>query len=476
MTASGVDVALPAIGRRSGGAETLGDDPDWDGVAVDELRAREFARLDAQGQVYLDYTGGSLYGESQLREHQALLRDGVLGNPHSHSPAADAATRLADRARAAVLAFFDASPDEYEVVFTANATAALRLVGEAYPFRPGGRLLLTADNHNSVNGIREFARSAGAEPTYVPLTPDLRVDGRALVAELDRAPDGPPSLFAFPAQSNYSGVRHPLAWIDEAHARGWDVLLDASAFVPANRLDLSVHRPDFVAVSWYKVFGYPTGIGSLIACRDALARLRRPWFAGGSIGVASVVLPRNTWGEGHVGFEDGTVDYLGLPGIEIGLRFTDAIGIDTIHRRVQALTRRVLAGMTSIRRPDGGPAVRLYGPADTVDRGGTIPFNVLGAGGRVVGFWEVEAAAAAAGISIRTGCFCNPGASETARGITADDMARIFALGHVPTIDELEAIHPDKAFGAVRASVGVATTERDVERFLGFLAGFAAGR
>ena len=50
MTASGVDVALPAVGRRPGGAETLGEDPDRDGAAVDELRAREFARLDALGQ------------------------------------------------------------------------------------------------------------------------------------------------------------------------------------------------------------------------------------------------------------------------------------------------------------------------------------------------------------------------------------------------------------------------------------------
>src|SRR5262245_34152380 len=133
MTASGVDVALPAIGWRPGSAEGLGGDPDWDGDAVDALRAREFARLDALDQVYLDYTGGSLYAESQLREHQALLRDGVLGNPHSTSPASDAATRLADRAREAVLAFVGASPDEYDVVFTANATAALRLVGEAYP-------------------------------------------------------------------------------------------------------------------------------------------------------------------------------------------------------------------------------------------------------------------------------------------------------------------------------------------------------
>ena len=54
------------------------------------------------------------------------------------------------------------------------------------------------------------------------------------------------------------------------------------------------------------------------------------------------------------------------------------------------------------------------------------------ASGEVVGFWEVEAAADEQRVSIRTGCFCNPGASETARGITASDMARVFALDTHP--------------------------------------------
>ena len=65
-------------------------------------------------------------------------------------------------------------------------------------------------------------------------------------------------LLAYPAQRNFSGVLHPLRWIQPAHAHGYDVLLDAAASAPTNRLDLSVVRPDFVPVSWYKVFGYPT--------------------------------------------------------------------------------------------------------------------------------------------------------------------------------------------------------------------------
>jgi selenocysteine lyase/cysteine desulfurase len=109
------------------------------------------------------------------------LRDRVFGNPHSLNPTSAAMTELVERARAAVLEFFGASPDEYVAIFTPNATGALRLVGEAYPFHAGDRFLLTFDNHNSVNGIREFARARGAETTYVPsVAPELRVDEQLL--------------------------------------------------------------------------------------------------------------------------------------------------------------------------------------------------------------------------------------------------------------------------------------------------------
>jgi selenocysteine lyase/cysteine desulfurase len=56
----------------------------------------------------------------------------------------------ANEARAAVLSFFKAPNEDYTVIFTANATAALKLVGESYPFTSGSRLVLGVDSHNSV--------------------------------------------------------------------------------------------------------------------------------------------------------------------------------------------------------------------------------------------------------------------------------------------------------------------------------------
>ena len=71
-----------------------------------------------------------------------------------------------------------------------------------------------------------------------------------------------PRLFAYPAQSNFSGVRHPLSLVASAQQLGYTALLDAAAFVPTSRLDLRRVRPDFVTMSFYKLFGIPTGIGA----------------------------------------------------------------------------------------------------------------------------------------------------------------------------------------------------------------------
>jgi molybdenum cofactor sulfurtransferase len=143
----------------------------------DALREREYSRLDRGGHVYLDYTGAGLHAESQLLEHARLLAGEVLGNPHSANLTSSATTALVERTRRAVLAYFNASPDEYTAIFTLNASAALKLVAESFPFRPGGRALLTVDNHNSVNGLREFAIAKGATVDYAPLTfPELRFD------------------------------------------------------------------------------------------------------------------------------------------------------------------------------------------------------------------------------------------------------------------------------------------------------------
>ncbi|GHP01089.1 aminotransferase class V-fold PLP-dependent enzyme [Reticulibacter mediterranei] len=442
--------------------------------SLDTLRATEYARLDAQQQVYLDYTGGGLYAECQLREHLELLCNHVFGNPHSTNPASQAMTTLVDRARQYVLTYFHASSDEYVVIFTANASAALKLVGESYPFTTSGRYLLTFDNHNSVNGIREFAHAKGTPIIYEPLVPpDLRVNETHLYQMLTQARPGQPNLFAYPAQSNVTGVQHPLDWIAQAQSLGWDVLVDCAAFVPTNHLDLSVWHPDFVPLSFYKMFGYPTGIGCLLARKSALAKLRRPWFAGGTITLSSVLAADETGAgfyltPGEAGFEDGTINYLMLPAIEIGLRYLEAIGMEMIHERVRCLTGWLLAQLLALHHSNGQPVVRIYGPTTTERRGGTIAFNFCDPSGTVLDCYQVQEDANQCGLSLRSGCFCNPGVREIALGLPREDLASAFRQKEHITYEQFLHVIDGRTQGALRVSVGLATNFSDVYHFLRF--------
>jgi molybdenum cofactor sulfurtransferase len=442
---------------------------------LDALRASDYSRLDRTGQVYLDYTGGGLYADSQVQKHQQILLGGVFGNPHSSNPTSLAATKLVEGARQYVLRFFNADPAEYDVIFTANASGALKIVGEAYPFGPGDHYLLAFDNHNSVNGIREFAHARGAAVTYVPLAlPDLRILEPQLDEFLAQAAPGHNNLFAYPAQSNFSSVKHPLEWIEKAHQKGWDVLLDAAAFAPTNKLDLALHKPDYVPLSFYKVFGYPTGLGALIARRDKLHKLRRPWFAGGTITVASVQGDKYYLAEGHAAFEDGTVDYLNIPAIEIGLRHMEAIGMEVINTRVKCLTGWLLEHLTAMRHSTGVPLVRVYGPTDAEDRGGAVTANFFDKNGRAIDHRSIEEQANKVNISLRTGCFCNPGAGEIALGISRVELDVCFnGPGHENrlTIDDFRLCIDGKSSGAVRISVGMVSNFEDIQAFLKFCEG-----
>ena len=72
------------------------------------MRRAQYGRLDADGHVYLDYTGGGLHAVSQVEAHAELLRTSVLGNPHSNNPSSLAATKLVERTRRQVCEYFNA--------------------------------------------------------------------------------------------------------------------------------------------------------------------------------------------------------------------------------------------------------------------------------------------------------------------------------------------------------------------------------
>ena len=307
--------------------------------------------------------------------------------------------------------------------------------------------------------------------TYGPRPAGLRIDERRLARYLADRSGEHHNLFAYPAQSNFSGVQHSLEWIERAQAQGWDVLLDAAAFVPTNRLDLSRWHPDFVTLSFYKIFGYPTGVGCLLARRPALAKLRRPWFAGGTITVASVQGDRYYPARRRRAFEDGTLNYLTLPAIEIGLHFIDRVGLETIHTRVGALGSWLLGTLGSLRHATGRPRRRStdHDRGSGAARRSRSTSCIPTAASWISAMSTVSRAGTTS--PLRTGCFCNPGAGEVAFAISRETLVG-GEFGAGMTLDDYVREIGLPSGGAVRASLGVASNLSDVHRFMRFAGEF----
>jgi molybdenum cofactor sulfurtransferase len=145
-----------------------------------------------------------------------------------------------------------------------------------------------------------------------------------------------------------------------------------------------------------------------------------------------------------------------------------------IHTRTKCLTGWLLQQLLDLRHSSGRPMVRLYGPATTVARGATITMNFYDDEGRLLDYRRVEELASQQGISVRTGCFCNPGPGETAEGLTEEDIAAAIAENSdmtLPRFLQFITHRGGKSAGAIRVSLGLATNFADVYRFVQFARG-----
>ena len=296
---------------------------------------------------------------------------------------------------------------------------------------------------------------------------DLTINDEDLTHQLSAYPGKKNKLFAFPAQSNASGVRHSLSWIKKAQEQGWDVLLDAAAFVPTSKLDVDATAADFVAMSFYKMFGYPTGIGCLLIRKTKFFKLIKPWFAGGTVSLVSIISNNHFLADNFERFENGTVNYQNIPAITDGLNFINSIQIETVSSRIKELCGLLMRYLSELKHDNGLPLIKIYGPKGIENRGGNILFNFFDIYGQQYPYQSIEKKANENLICLRTGCFCNPGIDEINNSIEQDDLSSYFA--NRKKADYWDMVYfLGKLRGAIRISVGIPTTTRDIDRFINF--------
>jgi molybdenum cofactor sulfurtransferase len=423
------------------------------------------------------------------------------------------------KARKAVLSFFDAPEEDYVCIFTSNCSTALKLVGESFPFEEGSRFVLAEDSHNSVNGIRRFAEAKGGSVRYVPTTSKggfvfndmlvsiqfTQIERTLTLANQSALQEGNgdqqgASLLALTGQSNISGSRPDIpAVLQIAKDLGYATLVDGAALVSTTSISLATTSTkrsywgmkgniDALAISFYKMFGYPTGIGALVARKDFLRKLRRPWFAGGTVDTVGlpcgVVESDVPWER----FEEGTINYTGLVAIPNGLAMLSRyLTGDTpiLPLRLSILHSWLYNVLEGITHPNGQSVVTVLTAApNSVEPPSTIEWNgssmevrssapgyTLSAifhhsNGQQIPISQVSTRASAAGISLRSGCMCNPGGAMGLLGLR-HMMDRLAAAseggsdGNLLTKNDVEQMVGEE-LGVIRISLGLVSDFRDV--------------
>lgn len=472
---------------------------------VDEIRANEFKRL--EGLVYLDHAGATLYSESQMEVIFKDLTTSVYGNPHSQSDSSSATCDVVREARQQVLDYCNASPKDYKCIFTSGATGALKLVGEAFPWSSQSSFMYTMENHNSVLGIREYAYNQGAITCAVDIEDAVNHGGtsrntgslykitqhpiqkRKKAKFLEEEPKGNAyNLFAFPSECNFSGTRFSLDLVKiikedsegilegSAFCKGcWMVLIDAAKGCATEPPDLSKYPADFVVISFYKLFGYPTGLGALIVRNEAAKLMKKTYFSGGTVAASiadiDFVKRRENFEEL---FEDGTISFLSIASIRHGFKILNTLTVSAISRHITSLSTYLRTMLLSLKHQNGASVCQLYRRCNSKvpfhESGSIVSFNLKRPDGSWFGYREVEKLASLSGIQLRTGCFCNPGACAKYLGLSHLDLVSNIEAGHV-CWDDFDIMH-GKPTGAVRVSFGYMSTFEDARKFIDFIVSF----
>jgi molybdenum cofactor sulfurtransferase len=401
----------------------------------------------------------------------------LYGNPHSTSSASQNTSRRIEEARLRLLHLFHADPEEFEVVFVANATAGIKLVMTAFQDQKEGFWYgYHRDSHTSLVGLREVARE------HRCFGSDHEVEAWLQAKEQRKKPSSP-GLFAYPAQSNMNGRRLPLRWCQQLREiPNTYSLLDAAALVSTSPLDLSKvsSAPDFTVMSLYKIFGFPD-LGALIVKKSASDAFQsRRYFGGGTVDM--VVCSKEQWHARkseslHEQLEDGTLPIHSIMALHSALDVHCELygSLNRISRHCAFLAERLYGRLAALRHGSGQAVCEIYKDSssdykDTTTQGPIIAFNIRNAQGGWVTNSEVEKLASIRNVQIRTGGLCNPGGISSSLHLEPWEMKRNFSAGQ-RCGNENDIMH-GKPTGMVRLSLGAMTTLRDVDSFLDFMEEF----
>ena len=383
---------------------------------------------DGQRLVYLDSGATAQKPNSVIDAELNFYRTSNAAVHRGAHQLAEEATENFENARSIVAEFIGATSDQ--IVFTKSATESINLVAYALTekVKPGDRIVVSEmEHHANLIPWQQLAKRTGAELAWFEVTPEGRLD----LSNIESVITSNTAIVAITHQSNVLGTINPIEPIvKRAQEVGAEVLIDACQSVPHMAVDVQKLGVDYLAFSGHKALG-PTGVGVLWGRNlEALP----PFLFGGSM-IENVTMTDATWAPAPKKFEAGVPNMAQAIGLGVAMQYLTNIGLNSIHEHELYLAKALLAGLADIKD------LRVFGPTDLVDRGGTISFTVDGIHPHDLGQYLD-----AKGVAVRTGHHC---AWPLARKfkIQATTRASLYLYNDLSDVDALlSGIHDAKKF------------------------------
>jgi len=396
---------------------------------MDSKRIRQDFPLLQKGRlIYFDSACTSLKPRAVIEAERQYYEEfsGCAGR--SAHAIAKKTSEAFERSRERVAKFVNASSEE--LVWAKNATEALNLVVRSLDYSQRKKIVTSAlEHHSLLLPIMEQQRRGAASVQLMKTNSDGAFDEQSISEAIGRDT----ALVAVHHTTNTTGMRAPVEKIAKiAHENGALVLVDGAQGVPHSKVDFKRLGADFLAFSGHKMLG-PTGIGCLVAKREALERLDN--FIVGGETIESVSLGSARFLKGPKRFEAGIQNYAGAIGLAAACDYLSRIGMENVEEHERRMAGRLLEAVSSV----GGSAI--YGSRQA-RQSAIVAFNLKGVTHHQVALM----CDSLSGIALRSGLFCAQ-----------------------PAMESLGA--PD---GAVRASLYIYNTDEEIGIFKETLGKIAA--
>lgn len=398
--------------------------------------------------MYLDNAGASVPTKSLIEECAIELLTNTYGNPHSDPKTHD----IIEKTRKDILNFIGLNNEEYTLLFTSGATEAIKFIGYNLPIKS---FSYTRCNHNSITGLRNLFSKINV------LDDDFNIINSWGEETLEGI-----NLVAYPLESNFSGKLFPLEKVNELQNENTFVLLDTAKYITCRKINLEIAKPDFIPISFYKLFGMPTGLGCLCIHKRALPFIKKDYYGGGTYSIIDplqkdLFVPRDT----PYSLEDGTCNYQGIISLSIALDLNKNYYNEN---KAIEITKYAYKELKKLRHYNNVNLVQIYGVDDINNHGSIIAFNLMDQNGEYIGFKDVEKLCEQKDIKLRSGCFCNPSACYYYLNLTSEEVMENYKRGNKCWDTKSTSIN-GKPTGAIRISFGYNSTINDVDNFIKFL-------